>query len=209
MSLIGPYELNEWFHVRITPGMCQLSTSVNAHPHLHVVFKHHTVPESEDFVLCADGLSTSSSHFIHYLLWRSGPWADCITCINFSTAPRPQEWPCECVAVASPISPVRSKVIEIRIFGCLTQPPVHTHPSKMSSSCSACASPGRQSVLSNERVQDIAGHPSVGCLLDVPWSLQKHTEVGRGRFLPYLLCGCCSGIGRGPALGVSPIHRPA
>lgn len=43
MSLIGPYELNEWFHVRITPGMCQLSTSVNAHPHLHVVFKHHTV----------------------------------------------------------------------------------------------------------------------------------------------------------------------
>lgn len=47
-------------------------------------------------------------------------------------------------------------------------------------------------------------HPGVGSLPDMPWSLQRHSEVGRGHFLPRFPHGCCSGIGPGLALACPP-----
>ena len=41
--------------------------------------------------------------------------------------------------------------------------------------------------------------PGVGSVLETPWSLPRHIEVGRGPSFSHFLRGCCSAIGPGPA----------
>lgn len=110
MPLLGPYDLNELIHVKTVPGMYQLPMCTPTPANQSRRVKNSS---------CVLSFIPVAADLIHYLLPRSRHWADCVTCMSSLTPP---EKPCESGAIASSISPVTLKVIEIWISGCLTQP---------------------------------------------------------------------------------------